>query len=118
MRGTAASGPVFPEDGLGARTPCERRGCGVAFPIMGRVEGSAATFSLPSILAVIAAVGSFFVGAFAGFLLALLAIVAAGIGIVVAMRPSRRGGFLSLAALMAGCVALVAAMIKALMWLF
>jgi hypothetical protein len=77
-----------------------------------------AKFSIPSIIAVVAAIASFMVGAFGGFVLAIIAIIAALIGIFSAMSPSVRGGFVSMVSLFAGGLALIAALIKAIRWLF
>lgn len=74
-------------------------------------------FSIPSIIAVIAAILSFVVGAFWGFVLAIVAILAAVIGMIVALSPRVRGGMVSMFALFAGGLALIAAVIKALGWL-
>ena len=73
-------------------------------------------FSLPSILAIGAAVGSFFVGAFGGFLLALLAIVFGVIGVLLSLAPSVRGGFLSILSLIVAAVGIIMAVIKVLVW--
>lgn len=74
-------------------------------------------FSIPSIIAVIAAILSFVVGAFWGFVLALVAILAAVIGMIAALSPRVRGGVVSMFALVAGGLALIAALIKAIGWL-
>lgn len=79
---------------------------------------SPAKFSLPSIIAIIAALLSFTTGAFFGFVLAIVAIIAAIIGMVAAASPKIRGGLVSTVSLIAGGIALIAAVIKAMMWLF
>ena len=66
----------------------------------------------------VAALLSFTTGAFWGFVLAVVAIIAAIIGMIAAASPSVRGGLMSTMSLIAGGIALVAAAIKALMWLF
>ena len=77
-----------------------------------------AKFSIPSIIAIIAALLSFTTGAFWGFLLAVVAIIAGLIGIFAAVSPEVRGGVMSIVSMIAGGIALVAAAIKAIMWLF
>ncbi len=71
-------------------------------------------FSLPSLIAIGAAIASYFVGAFAGFILAIIAIIFGIIGVLVAMAPSVRGGFISILSLLLGAVAIVVAIIKAI----
>jgi hypothetical protein len=75
-----------------------------------------AHFSLPSIIAIAAAVASFFVGAGGGFILALVAIVFGIFGVLLSMAPSVRGGFISVLAFVAGAIGIVVAVIKALAW--
>ena len=75
-----------------------------------------AHFSLPSILAVVAAVGSFFVGAFGGFVLALVAIVFGIIGLLLSLAPSVRGGFIGILSLIVAGIGIVVAAIKAIAW--
>ncbi len=76
------------------------------------------SFSIPSIIAVIAAFFSFTTGAIWGLILALIAIVFGLIGVAVALSPSKRGGIASTIAMIAGAVGIVAALIKAIGWLF
>ena len=85
---------------------------------MATTEGRSASFSIPSIIAIIAAIASFAVGAFWGFVLAVIAIIAAIIGMIAALSPNVRGGIVSIFSFIAGGIALVAAGMKALMWLF
>ena len=85
---------------------------------MNTVETRPAKFSIPSIIAIVAAVLSFTTGAFWGFVLAMIAIVCGLIGVVFSLSPNVRGGFMSTLSLMAGGIGLVAAIIKAFMWLF
>ncbi len=85
---------------------------------MNAQETRPAKFSIPSIIAIVAALLSFTTGAFWGFMLAVVAIVAAIIGMVMAASPSVRGGLMSTVSLIAGGIALIAALIKAAMWLF
>ena len=69
-------------------------------------------FSLPSIIAIVAAIASFFVGAGWGFTLAIVAIVAGLIGALLALSPSIRGGIISVFSVVAGVIGIVAAVIK------
>jgi hypothetical protein len=75
-----------------------------------RPQGAA--FSVPSIIAVIAAVLSFTTGAFWGFVLAGIAIVAGLIGVLFALSPRVRGGMVSVVAVLAGLVGIIAAIVK------
>jgi hypothetical protein len=80
-------------------------------------EARTAKFSVPSIIAIIAALLSFTTGAFWGFVLAVIAMIAAIIGMVVAVSPNVRGGLMSTVSLVAGGIAFIAAIIKTIMWL-
>jgi hypothetical protein len=77
-----------------------------------------AQFSIPSIIALVAAIASFFVGAMAGFILALTAILFGIIGAVMSLSPGVRGGIVSILSLLIAAVAIFAAVIKALAWIF
>ena len=77
---------------------------------------SKAHFSIPSVIAVFAAIASFFVGAFGGFILAMVAIVFGLIGLMLAMAPSVRGGMVSILSLGMACLGIIAAVIKAIRW--
>jgi hypothetical protein len=76
------------------------------------------SFSIPSIIAIIAAFLSFTTGAVWGLILALIAIVSGLIGVTVALSPTKRGGVASALAVIAGAVGVIAAVIKALLWFF
>jgi len=76
-----------------------------------------ATFSIPSIIAVIAAILSFNVGAFFGFVLAGVAILAGLIGILLSLSPSKRGGMASVLGVIGGAIGVIAAIIKTIMWI-
>jgi hypothetical protein len=65
-----------------------------------------------SILAIVCAIGSFFVGAGFGLLLAIIAIIAGVLGLVLSLSPSVRGGVTSFFAIIAGLVGIVAAVVK------
>ena len=69
-------------------------------------------FSAPAIVAIACAIGSFFVGAGLGMLLAILAIVAGLIGVVMALAPGVRGGIVSTISILAGVVGILAAVVK------
>jgi hypothetical protein len=84
---------------------------------MNTQEVTQAKFSIPSIIAIVAAILSFTTGAFWGFILALIAIVCGVIGVLLSLSPRVRGGVTSAISLGAGAIALVAALFKALMWL-
>lgn len=74
-------------------------------------------YSIPSLLAIICAIGSFAVGAFAGLLLAVFAMIFGIGGILLAFLPSRRGGIVSSMAIFAGIVGIAAAVVKGIAWL-
>lgn len=76
------------------------------------------SFSIASIIAVIAAVLSFATGAILGLVFAAIAILAGLFGVVVALSPAKRGGIASTLAVIAGLVGVVAALVKGLMWIF
>jgi hypothetical protein len=65
-----------------------------------------------SILALICALASFFVGPGWGFLLAVVAIIAGLIGFVVSLSPRVRGGVTSFFAIVAGLIGIVTAIVK------
>jgi hypothetical protein len=77
-----------------------------------------ASFSIPSIIAIFAAIGSFMNGATLGLLLAIVAIFFGIVGVVLSLSPSKRGGVISTFGIGAGLVGIVAAVIKASMYLF
>ncbi len=70
-------------------------------------------FSIPSIIAIAAAIASFFVSAGGGFILAIVAIIFGVIGILVSLAPSVRGGFISILSLIVGAIGIVVAIVKA-----
>jgi hypothetical protein len=76
-----------------------------------------AKFSIPSIVAIIAGIASFSAGAFAGFLLALVAVGFGVAGIMLAFLPRRRGGMVSVLAVIAGALGVIAAVVKGVAWL-
>ncbi len=83
---------------------------------MDTASGSKPHFSIPSLIALAAAICSFFVGAFGGFILALVAIFFGIIGLMLSLAPSVRGGFVSILALGAAVIGIIAAAVKAIAW--
>ena len=78
-------------------------------------EGKAApTFSLVSILSIIAAVVSFQFGFTLGLVLAVVAIILGAIGAIAALLPGTRGGMLSIVAIVAGAIGVIAAVFRLL----
>jgi hypothetical protein len=71
-------------------------------------------FSIPSVIAIIAAIMSFFAGAGWGFVLALVAIVLGLTGMALAISPRVRGGFISIFSIIAGLLGIFAAILKLL----
>lgn len=82
------------------------------------MDNKQASFSFASIVAILAAIFSFKVGAFFGLILAAVAFLFGLIGILFALRPNVRGGALSIIAIILSFVGVIAAVIKAIMWLF
>ena len=72
----------------------------------------APSFSIPSILAIICAIGSFFVGSWLGILLAVLAIIFGGVGVLMSLSPRVRGGFMSVFSVLAGVIGIIAAVLR------
>lgn len=81
-------------------------------------EKSRASFSIPSLIAIVAAVASFFQGATFGLLLALAAIVFGAIGVLLSFSARKRGGIVSLTSVVFGIVGIIAAIIKAMLYVF
>ncbi len=77
-----------------------------------RSDGASPAYSIPSLLAVAAAVGSFATGAIFGTILAIAAIVLGAIGALLALSPRVRGGMMSVIAIGAGLLGIVAAVFK------
>ncbi len=87
----------------------------MAFPLSNsgrRSAGNNPAFSIPSLLAVAAAIGSFMTGAFLGTLLAIAAIVLGLIGALLSLSPRVRGGMMSVVAIGAGLLGIIAAVFK------
>jgi hypothetical protein len=81
---------------------------------LARSSRSGPTFSIVSILSIVAAFLSFRFDAAGGLLMAVLAIVLGAIGAVIAMLPGKRGGIMSMVAIVAGAIGIIAAFIKLL----
>ena len=77
----------------------------------------AAKFSIPSIIAIVAAIASFPVSALMGFLLAVVAVIFGAIGIILSLSPRVRGGVVSTLAIFAGMLGVLAALVKGVTWL-
>lgn len=76
------------------------------------------SFSIPSLLAIVAAILSFNVGAIFGLLLAAVAFIFGVLGIVLALAPRTRGGGLSILAVVLSFGGVIAALVKGIMWFF
>ena len=79
---------------------------------------SAKSFSIASVLAVVCASATFFVGAGAQFALAIVAIILGVIGLILALSPRTRGGFASIFAILVAIVAVVVAITRGILHLF
>lgn len=76
-----------------------------------------AAFSIPSILSIVAAIFSFKVGAIMGLLLAGVAIVFGAVGFLLSLSPAKRGGIFSILGVAGGAIGVIAAVVKAIMWI-
>ncbi len=72
-------------------------------------------FSIPSIIAVGAAIASLFMRAGAGFALAIVAIIFGVFGFFLSLAPSVRGGVLSVFSLILACMGIVLGIVKAIL---
>lgn len=81
-------------------------------------EPTQSKFSIVSILAVVAAIASFFQGATFGLLLAVAAIFLGILGLVLSLSVRKRGGLVSILSVGAGVIGIIAAIIKASLYLF
>ena len=77
---------------------------------------SKAHFSIPSLIALGAAICSFFVNAAAGFALAIVAIIFGMIGFALALSPRVRGGIVSVFSLIVAAIGILVAIAKAVAW--
>jgi hypothetical protein len=75
---------------------------------------SKAHFSIPSLIAIGAAIASLFVSPGTGFLLAIVAIIFGVFGFILALAPSVRGGIVSILSLMLASIGIVIAIIRAI----
>ncbi|HEX8522588.1 MAG TPA: hypothetical protein VF669_10060 [Tepidisphaeraceae bacterium] len=71
-----------------------------------------AHFSIPSILAIVCAIGAFMSTAGWAMLLAIAAIVLGIIGVLLSLSPRVRGGMISIFSVLAGVLGIVAALVK------
>ncbi len=72
-----------------------------------------ASFSLPSLLAIASAIGSFFVGPFMQIVLAVAAIILGLLGVMISISPAKRGGVMSVISVVVGVLAIVIAIVRA-----
>ena len=79
---------------------------------------SKSSFSIPSIISLIAAIWSFTSGAIFGLILAIIAIIFGLLGIILSLSPAKRGGVISTFGIGAGAIGVIAAVVKAIMWIF
>ena len=83
------------------------------------MANSKASFSLPSLIALVAAILIFVVGnGFLVFLLAGVAIIFGLLGIILSLAPSVRGGIVSFLGIGAGLIGVIMAMVKLLQAIF
>lgn len=75
-------------------------------------ESASPAFSIASILAIVAAISSFVVGAGWGLLLAIAAIILGVIGVAIALLPGVRGGVLSTVSVLLGAIGIVGAILR------
>lgn len=75
------------------------------------------SFSIVSILAIITAILSFKVNAILGLILAAVAFIFGAFGIILAMSSKTRGGGLSILAVILSFIGVIAAIVKAVMWI-
>lgn len=71
-------------------------------------------FSIPSIIAVGAAIASVFVRPATGLALAIIAIIFGVVGILLSFAPSIRGGIMSFFSLILAMIGIIVAIIKAI----
>ena len=76
------------------------------------------SFSIPSLISVFAAIGAFMTGsAILTMVLAVVAILFGILGVVISLSPVKRGGVASTFGILAGGVGIVAAIVRAIMWM-
>lgn len=69
-------------------------------------------YSIPSLIAIACAIGSFFTGAGWGLVLAIIAIVLGAIGVLLSLSPNIRGGIISILSMLIGVIGIIAAIVK------
>jgi hypothetical protein len=84
---------------------------------MNTQTSSQTSFSIPSIIALVAAILSFVTGPGLGFILAIGAIIFGLIGVMLSLSPRVRGGFTSTIGIVAGVLGIIVALIKTAGWL-
>ena len=72
------------------------------------------SFSIPSIIAIIAAIAIFFTGGIVAVLLTVVAVVCGVIGMVMALLPSVRGGIVSILSVVIAFIAVVVSIFQAI----
>jgi hypothetical protein len=72
-------------------------------------------FSIPSLIAIAAAVATFFVSPGTGFALAIVAIIFGVFGFFLSLAPSIRGGVTSVFSVILAAIGIVIAIIKAIL---
>jgi hypothetical protein len=72
-------------------------------------------FSIPSLIAIGAAIATFFVGPGSGFILAIVAIIFGGFGFILSLAPSVRGGVISVFSLILAAIGIIIAIIRAIL---
>jgi uncharacterized membrane protein HdeD (DUF308 family) len=73
---------------------------------------SSQAFSVPSLLAIVCAIGSFFADGGMAIFLAIAAIILGAVGIMLSLSPRTRGGVMSAFSIIAGALGIIAAIIK------
>jgi hypothetical protein len=76
------------------------------------------SFSIPSLISIVAAIGAFMTGsAILTMVLAVVAILYGILGVVISLSPATRGGVASTFGILAGGVGIIAAIVRAIMWM-
>jgi hypothetical protein len=70
------------------------------------------SYSIPSILSAVCAIGSFMSGAGFGIVLAIGAMLFGVIGVLLALAPGVRGGLVSVISILLGVIGIIAAVFK------
>lgn len=76
-----------------------------------------ASFSIPSVISIIAVILSFKWGAILGMIMAGVAIIFGLLGILLSISSAKRGAIISLLGVIGGAVGVIAAIIKAILWM-